>query len=145
MDIYETLHQEHEQVAKLFKEIEETSSGAIKTRERLFGQLKTALELHSRAEEKVFYPILKEYDASHFQALEAAEEHHMVDLLLKELASLSKDKEEWLAKLCVLKESVLHHVDEEENELFPKAHEILDDAQAEQLAVDFEEQKKKFH
>jgi hemerythrin superfamily protein len=145
MDIYEVLHREHEQVSQLFQQIEGLSHGASRTRSRLFGELRTALEHHSRAEEKVFYPELRKYDASHFLALEAAEEHHVVDLLLKELSRMDSDKEEWLAKLTVLKEEVLHHVAQEENELFPKAREFIDDSQASEMATRFEAQKKRLH
>lgn len=145
MDIYETLHNEHQEVAKLFTSIEHTSNTAVKTRGKLFDQLKTALDMHSRAEEKVFYPVLNRHKESHFQSMEAVEEHHMVDLILKELASAPKNNDAWMAKLEVLKEAVLHHVDQEEQELFQKAKMFMDERQADELARKFLDEKKHLH
>ena len=145
MDIYQVLHGEHEKVAKLFKDIEGTSSSALASRDSLFNELKMALDLHTKAEEQVFYVPLKQNTDSRFETLEAIEEHHVVDLLLKELAGMPNNKEEWMAKLCVLKEEVQHHVDEEENELFPMARTLLDETQAADMASRFEEQKSRLH
>jgi hypothetical protein len=45
----------------------------------------------------------------------------------------------------VLKEAVMHHVDEEESELFSKARDLINEEEAEELAVRFEEQKTRLH
>ena len=49
----------------------------------------------------------------------------MVDVLLEELESLDFQDDDWKAKLKVLQENLLHHVREEEDELFPKAEKVL--------------------
>jgi hemerythrin-like domain-containing protein len=50
---------------------------------------------------------------------EGVEEHHVAKLLIDEIESLPPGSDAWVAKMTVLIESVEHHVDEEEDELFP--------------------------
>src|SRR5206468_5138893 len=57
---------------------------------------------------------------------EALEEHHAAKLLIAELAGMTIDEERYDAKFKVLAESVRHHIEEEENEVLPKAEQSLD-------------------
>lgn len=125
MDAFTLLKADHEKVADIFERLETTTERGVKTREELFTRLQTELEIHARIEEQVFYPALKEADTTHELVLEAYEEHAVIKRLLSELDDLSKSDETWGAKLKVLQENVEHHVDEEENELFPKARKVL--------------------
>ena len=47
------------------------------------------------------------------------------DVLLKELKALAKDNEQWGAKFKVLKESLEHHIQEEEGKMFRIARGVL--------------------
>ena len=44
---------------ELFSRLADTSDGAVKTRERLFAELKAELELHTSLEEQHLFPILR--------------------------------------------------------------------------------------
>jgi hemerythrin-like domain-containing protein len=57
--------------------------------------------------------------------LEGYQEHHVADLLVKELHQLARDNEQWGAKFKVLKESLEHHIEEEESQMFPAARQVL--------------------
>ena len=57
---------------------------------------------------------------------EAWEEHHVVKLLAAELKKMRASDERYDAKFTVLAESVKHHIEEEEGELFPKLEGHLD-------------------
>ena len=57
--------------------------------------------------------------------LESYEEHHVADLLVAELAAMSPDAERFDAKVTVLIENVSHHMEEEEQNWFPKVREGL--------------------
>lgn len=142
MDIYALLKQDHEKVKELLNKLDETGDGAVKTREKLFAQLKQELTVHSEAEEKTFYDALKEAEETHEIVLEGVEEHHVASALLTELDAMPKDDERWGAKLSVLKENVTHHIEEEEKELFKKARKVLDAAQAEEIAKRMEAEKR---
>jgi hypothetical protein len=98
-----------------------------------FRKLKSELDLHSHIEETIFYPALKNAEESRDITLEGYEEHKVIKNLLTELDRAKKPSDEWTAKFSVLKESVEHHVGEEEGELFSKAKDVLTDEQAEAL------------
>ncbi|HLM55199.1 MAG TPA: hypothetical protein VK422_03665, partial [Pyrinomonadaceae bacterium] len=63
--------------------------------------------------------------------------------LLKELESLPVDTEQWTAKLKVLQENVEHHVEEEEEEMFQKARQVLSEEEIDTLGARMEEEKKR--
>lgn len=144
MDIYRALKQDHEAVKQLLEKLGVTTENAVKTRAKGFEKLKTELRAHSRAEEEVFYAALRDQDKTRDQVLEGEQEHHMVDVLLDEMSELGVDDEHWAAKFTVLKEQVEHHAKEEEQKLFGKAKLILSDEQAETLAEEFEQHKKRY-
>jgi hemerythrin-like domain-containing protein len=125
MNAFTLLKADHEKVAGIFEKLEPTTERGVKTREELFAQLKNELDVHTRIEEEILYPRLKEIDETEDLTLESYEEHAVVKTLLAELDELAKDDETWGPKLKVLQENVEHHVEEEEGELFPKAQKQL--------------------
>lgn len=141
MDVFELLKKDHEKVSGIFEKLDATTERGVKTREELFTQLKQELDVHTRIEEEIFYPVLKEAKETEDLTLEAYEEHNVVKQLLSELDALPKDDETWGAKLTVLKENVEHHVEEEEGELFDGAKEVLSQEQIEELGARMEASK----
>lgn len=130
MDPFELLKKDHEKVSKLFDRIEAESG---KAKIGVFKQIKSELDLHTHIEETIFYPAIVNADETRALTLEAYEEHKVVKELLAELDSANSVSDEWKAKLKVLRENVEHHVDEEENELFDKANDVLTGEEAERL------------
>jgi hemerythrin-like domain-containing protein len=65
--------------------------------------------------------------------LEGYQEHHVVDLIIGELRNLSPSDESWPAKAKVMHESLEHHIEEEEEKMFPKARKELSKEQLEEL------------
>ena len=74
--------------------------------------------------------------------LEALEEHHIVKWTLSELEKMAPEDERYDAKVTVLIESVRHHVEEEQEELFPKARKLLGAELLEELGTRMEKAKK---
>jgi len=130
MDAFSLLKADHRKVAGLFERLE-SARGQAKL--RVFEQIKMELDLHTHIEEKIFYPALEKPSETHDITLEAYEEHAVVKNLLKELSRAKTANDEWEAQAKVLKENVEHHVEEEENELFPKAEEALGEEKIEAL------------
>ncbi len=126
---FASLVEDHKKVKGIIEQLLATSATAKKTRQDLLGSLKKELESHEALEEKLLYPALKQQKPTHDMALEAYQEHHVVDVLLDELESLDFQDEAWKAKLRVLQENLLHHIREEEEQLFPKAAKTLDEGQ----------------
>jgi hemerythrin superfamily protein len=143
MDPIALLKADHRKVEELFKKLEDTTERAVKTRTELFEKLNQELTVHALAEEAILYPENKEIKETRELGFEAVEEHHVVKILLAELAALSPDTEEWTAKLAVLKENVEHHVKEEEGELFPKTKKALTAEELEEMGNRLFEEKEK--
>jgi hemerythrin superfamily protein len=130
MDAISLLTRDHRAVEKLFSRFEKTSDQATKSRRALVDEMIEALSRHAAIEEEYFYPAARQaLGPSHSEiVLEAIEEHHVVKWTLNELLSMSPRHERFKAKVVVLMESVRHHVEEEEGELFPKLRKIMDAA-----------------
>jgi len=116
---------DHRLFEDLLKQGEETTGRAVKTRTQLLKRLTAALNLHELLEEKILYPALEPHAASHDIVLEGYQEHHVADLLAGELQSLARSDEKWGAKFKVLKESLEHHIQEEEGKMFRIARAVL--------------------
>lgn len=144
MNIYTVLKQEHEAVKDLLMKACDTTERAEKSREELYQELLRELHSHAEAEQNTLYARLDEEEGMEWKRLlaEAKEEHVRAEQLLQELGEMDKTTIEWTAKIAVLQSQIEHHVEEEEEEMFKKAKEILKEGEAERLAEAFLAQKK---
>lgn len=130
------LKADHKKVKGLLEELESTTERGAAKRKKLLTQIETELKVHTTIEETIFYPAFrdavrkKEDREMYFEALE---EHHLVKLVLPEIASTDPSSEPFGAKAKVLKELVTHHAKEEEREMFPEAKKVLSEEELEQL------------
>jgi hemerythrin HHE cation binding domain-containing protein len=143
MNAFTRLKEDHKKVAGILEKIDATTERGVKTREELFAQLKTELDIHAEIEETIFYPALEKHDETRDITLEGIEEHRIVKELLAELDAMAKDDEVWTAKMTVLKENIEHHVEEEEGEMFSKVRKALTEEEIEILGTRLEAAKKK--
>jgi hemerythrin-like domain-containing protein len=141
MDAISLLSADHDRIKSLLAKLESTTERGVKTRTELFATIKGELTLHELVEEEIFYPELKAHPKSEDTVLEAFEEHHVVDLLLSELEALPVDDETWGAKAVVMKESIEHHIGEEEGEMFRQARQAFDRGELEDLGRRMAERK----
>lgn len=119
------LETDHRHFERLLKEGEDTTERAKQGRREILDALTRDITIHEALEEKIFYPALKPHAETHDIVLEGFQEHHIADILVKELHEVAKDDEKWGAKFKVLKESLEHHISEEENKMFPSARGVL--------------------
>jgi hemerythrin superfamily protein len=140
MNAIELLKKDHQKVAVLFKQYESAGEDASSRKEELFRRIKQELDIHARIEEEIFYPAVKQVPVEEARELvaEAAEEHNQVKTLLAELDGMGAEDERFDAKMKVLKEDVEHHVEEEENEMFPKVRKGLGSDRLEDLGRQLE-------
>ena len=119
------LKKQHREVMKLFKEVEKTD--APRERKRLMTDIAAHLKVHTTIEEEIFYPAVREIGTEKVEEmmLEAVEEHHVVDLVLEELPQVDPAADTFEAKMTVLRELIEHHVEEEQDEVFPMAERKL--------------------
>jgi hypothetical protein len=119
------LESDHRRFEDLLKEGEETTERGVKRRAELLEMLTGAFTVHEAIEERILYPALKAHEEATEIVLEGYQEHHLADLVINELHQLAPDDEKWGAKFKVLKESVEHHIQEEEREMFRIARAVL--------------------
>lgn len=130
------LKSDHATVKRLLRELAGTGDRAAKQRESLVEQIERELKMHAQLEEEIFYPAFKAASrGTEAEDLfyEAAEEHHIVDMVLPALKAANPKSKEFKAKATVLKELVEHHIKEEESEMFAEARRLLDDDQLREL------------
>ena len=133
MDIYSLIKKDHQEVASLFRRLK-AAEGFAETSEQLFAQIREELELHAHAEERVWYPALRQAEGTQELVEEALEDHALVQDLLDELAASRMDDETWTEKLEMLEEHVEDHIEEEEGGIFDVAYQLFSAEQAAELA-----------
>ena len=125
MKATDLLKKQHKSVKTLFRKVDQTEDG--RQRRRLMDRIAHELKIHTKIEEEIFYPAVREVGTSKAGEMvdEAYEEHHVVDLVLAELPQVDPEDERFAAKMTVLSELVEHHADEEEDEMFPMCEKKL--------------------
>ncbi|HET7659670.1 MAG TPA: hemerythrin domain-containing protein [Oryzihumus sp.] len=130
------LKDDHKEVRQLFREFEQAGENATASKGQLVRKIIELLTIHTYLENEVMYPevraLLPDVEDD---VLESYEEHHVADVLCMELWSLEPDDERFDAKTTVLIESVRHHMDEEEQEWFPKVREGLGRTQLQEIGA----------
>jgi hypothetical protein len=106
------IEQQHREVERLFDSIE-----AGKANERLVEKLAVALTAHAIIEEQLFYPAVMKVNKE--LALESYEEHELMAYALKRLVAADVKDEGFHARVKAVKDTTLHHVQEEEREMLP--------------------------
>ncbi len=127
-DILKTLKSEHDDLRKLFKQMEETTDRARKSRAELLGDIEAGLLPHAKWEELVFYPAFKERaDREGLKThAEAVQEHRAVELtVLPDLKVKDTATVEFAGSAKVLGEFVDHHAKEEEDTMFKMARKLF--------------------
>ncbi|MDT4919592.1 MAG: hypothetical protein QOI15_494 [Pseudonocardiales bacterium] len=120
------LKEDHQEVKKLFREFERAGENATARKGELVKKMIELLTVHTYIENEVMYPeVRKLVPDVEDDILESYEEHHVADVLCMELFAMKPDNERFDAKTTVLIENVEHHIEEEEEEWFPKVREAL--------------------
>jgi hemerythrin-like domain-containing protein len=127
------LRDDHKEIRALFREFEKSTT----TKSRKGTIVKKVIELltvHTYIENEVMYPQVRRLLPDlEDDVLESYEEHHVADVLVMELAALKPGDERFEAKTTVLIENVRHHMDEDEQDWFPKVREGLSRSQLREL------------
>ena len=151
MDAIALLQHDHQEVERLFRQFEKLTERAHKSKQRIVARVIGELAIHAAIEEMIFYPAartaalkatVRTLKEAADTVLESLEEHHIVKWTLSELEKMKPEDERFDAKFKVLAESVRHHVEEEEKELFPKVRRLLDEDLLDQMGERMEKAKK---
>jgi hemerythrin superfamily protein len=137
MNVLEVLKDDHAVVERLFSTILATPSTDKGRREELFHSLKEAVIKHAHAEEKIFYPPLREKQQAHDMVEHGMDEHHSVEKLLQRMEGIPADSDDWIDTLESIHAKLKDHVEEEEHEIFPQAEKLLGDGTLDQMTERF--------
>jgi hypothetical protein len=123
---------------ELFAKLVDTSERAVKTRERLFLELKDELELLAGLEEQHLFPVLRKHNEAKDLATEAVNNNKQTRQLLAELEQIPKESEEFTSKVAELRKAFQQHVRNEKNELLPVILKALSDEEAQAVVETIE-------
>jgi hemerythrin superfamily protein len=128
------LEEDHRLVEGFFEEYEKLEAAPEK--EQLGLKICLALRVHAQIEEEIFYPAAREAIEKAELIDEAIVEHAAAKQLIAEIEGMEASDELYDAKVKVLGEQVSHHIEEEEDELFPqvKSSELDLDALGKKMA-----------
>ena len=143
MNVLKLLKEDHSKVQTLFEKIDQSGKSSYEKKRELFDKIRRELQIHSRAEEEIFYPAIKAFNRDGRKLVsEALKDHRDVDELLTQISRLKSDDKNFDIKIEALIENVDHHVAEEEGEIFRFAEENCSQDQLEELARQIENRKK---
>ena len=135
-DAVSLLSADHAEVKQMFETYRQLvdENADDDQRAELARRICSMLTVHAELEEEIFYPAMRENVDDELTLDEAEVEHASARELIEQIEAMDPGDALYDAKVIVLGEYVEHHVQEEENELFPQAEKAgidLDDLGAE--------------
>jgi len=135
-DAVSLLSADHAEVKQMFETYRQLvdENADDEQRGELARKICSMLTVHAEIEEEIFYPAMRDSVDDELTLDEAEVEHASARELIEQLEGMDPGDALYDAKVIVLGEYVEHHVQEEENELFPQAEKSgldLDDLGAE--------------
>ena len=121
-DAVQLLTSDHAEVAALFKKYDKLAKAHAEASDRQAHaeQICTLLTVHATIEEEIFYPAARAAGVDDALMDEADVEHAAAKDLIAQIRAMSPEEDHYDAKVTVLGEQIEHHVEEEQDEMFPK-------------------------
>ncbi|WP_262265711.1 phasin family protein [Microvirga yunnanensis] len=128
---------------ELFEKLLATSDGAIRTRERLFADLKDELALLAALQEEHLFPVLRQHGMGDLLQ-EAHNDNERTSALLAEIESMPKNGGEFLGKITELRRIFQQHIRDDRKELLPAVLQVLSDEEVNTIAETVEDKMANF-
>src|ERR1700712_4506413 len=119
---------------ELFAKLFDTSDGAVKTREKLFTELKTELELHTNLEEQHLFPVLRRNTETKELVADAIKENKDLRAKLTEIEALPKNDDAFPERLKELQKTFRQHARDDKRELLPAVQRAMREEQVQGVA-----------
>lgn len=139
-DIFSILKSDHDLHRQLLEQIASETGDSAKRRE-LFEAFRVEVTAHAAAEEQSLYATMLGDPSLQEEGRHSVAEHKEIDDLLGELQDEDVTADDWIAKFKEMRHRYEHHIDEEEDEMFPAAEAELTSAKAEELGAKFDRRK----
>ena len=119
--ILDELREDHKRVKKAYKQFQKLDASTDpEACAEIVTMVLDELTVHARLEEELLYPAARAQLKDAGLIDEAEVEHESMHALIDQLRGLNPEDEKYAARFTVLCEYVLHHVKEEEGEMFPQ-------------------------
>ena len=138
--IYDAIKQDHERHRDLLARIDDTT-GDTDVRRAAWGAFYCDVKSHAAAEEETFYSRLIAKTWGQDSARHSVHEHQQLDDLMEELNGMDMAQGAWKQKFKTLRHDYEHHIDEEEEDMFPEAAKGLTSEAEKRIADIFEKRK----
>ena len=139
--IYDAITSDHDLHRRLLGEIAETTGDSTKRR-KAWNTFYHDVKSHAAAEEETFYSKLISKTWGQDAARHSVHEHQQLDDLMEELNEMDMSSPGWLTKFKTLRHDYEHHIDEEEDEVFTRAREVIGAEKNDDFGARFEARKK---
>ncbi len=140
--IFARLKADHDRHRDLLARIDETH-GDSDERRTLFEAFRVEVTAHAASEEMSLYATMLAKPELRDDAQHSVSEHKEIEDFLTELYEMDFASTGWLTRFRTMKDRYLHHIDEEEEEMFPAAEKDLSEAKKKELLAIFEKEKPK--
>lgn len=141
-NIYDAIKADHDEHRALLSTLEDTSGDSTE-RQNAWKSFYEDVKSHAAAEEETFYSKLISKTWGQDAARHSVHEHQQLDDLMEELNDMDMSSPGWLTKFKTLKHDYEHHMEEEEDEVFTRAKEVISEDEIEGYGDRFEARKKK--
>ena len=132
MSIRDLLRMDHTKANTLFTEI--LGANEPEKIQEYFGQIYKDLNAHAVAEEQIVYPAVAPYYENTQEIYAQTDE---VQEMLEQIKLLDPSSSDFKAQVEQLMNAVQSHINQEENEIFPKIRDNFSDEQQKQMATEF--------
>lgn len=141
-DIFSILKSDHDLHREMLAKIADTS-GDTQERQDLFEAFRVEVTAHAAAEEQSLYATMLGNAELQEDGRHSVAEHKEIDDLLGELQEIDMATGAWLIKFKDMRHRYEHHIEEEEEEMFPAAEKEFSKAKAQELGAKFDRRKPK--
>lgn len=141
-DIFSILKSDHDLHREMLAKIADTS-GDTQERRDLFEAFRVEVTAHASAEEQSLYATMLGNPELQEDGRHSVAEHKEIDDLLGELQEIDMSTGAWLIKFKDMRHRYEHHIEEEEEEMFPAAEKEFSKAKAQELGAKFDRRKPK--
>ncbi|WP_420607010.1 hemerythrin domain-containing protein [Novosphingopyxis sp.] len=139
-DIFDRLKQDHDLHRDMLAKLADTSGDSAERREG-FEQFRIEVSAHAAAEEESLYAVMLQDPELREEGQHSVSEHKEIDDFLEELEDIEMSSPGWMATFKKMRHRYEHHIDEEEEEIFPAAKQRLDAGVPDALKAKFDERK----
>ena len=114
---------------EILAKLVDTSPTAVKTRERLFADLKGELDRQAEFEEQRLFPVLREHRETKDLVAKALRDSEQMRNLFGEIERTPKDSEAFVTKVTEFRDMFQRRFRDDRNEILPAVMKVLRDAQ----------------